>query len=313
VISYPLLCESLNKAWLWPSRAGNSAHQSFDSPDDFVIEFIGMPHRDAEAWRIDPTVIGQKHDISRSPEPTVAISLGKGRDTSGLSDSKLCLSFVDGLCAGRTGLIVTKQRTTVGRGEDCDIILDGETVSRLHCEIVRWGAVYVLIDGSRNGSFVNGERVSQAQLRDGDQIRVGQNILLVHFSSASKTSLITTKSTTPHRLPPAIELKPHIVVKGLEEGVTQPFGDDRITVGRRSDNHLVLESDNISRHHFSIERRNGEYFVCDLGSANGTFLNDERINSTRLRDGDRLRIGNFIITVSLPDEDCVLNFKQNTR
>jgi pSer/pThr/pTyr-binding forkhead associated (FHA) protein len=282
-------------------------------PDDFVIEFIELPCLDAAFLRIDLTVIGQEHDFSRPQEQTVAVSLGKGRDTSGLSDSKLCLSFIDGLCAGRTGLILTKQRTTVGRGEECDIILDGETVSRLHCEIVRWGTIYVLIDGSRNGSFVNGERLSQAQLRDGDQIRIGQNILLVHFSTGSNTSLITTKSTTPHRLPPAIELKPHIVVKGLEEGVTQPFGEDRITVGRRSDNHLVLEDDNISRQHFSVERRDGEYFVCDLGSANGTFLNDERVDSTRLHDGDRLRVGNFILTVSLPDEDCVLTFKKNTR
>ncbi|MCI0663301.1 MAG: FHA domain-containing protein [Acidobacteria bacterium] len=261
----------------------------------------------------EPAVIGPEQDITRPQESTVAISLAKGRDTNSVPDINLCLSFVDGLCAGRTGLIVTKPRTTIGRGEECDIILDGETVSRLHCEIILWGSVYVLKDSSRNGTFINGERVTQTQLRDGDQIRIGQNYMLVHFSSINKTSTITTKSTTPHRISPAIELKPSIVVKGLEEGVTQPFIEDRITIGRRSDNHLVLDDDNISRQHISIERREGHYFVSDLGSANGTFLNDQRIDSTQLKEGDRLRIGGYILIVSLLDQDCVLNFKMITR
>ncbi len=260
-----------------------------------------------------PAVIGQEHDFTRPQESTVAISLGKGRATDSLPDNKLCLSFLSGQCAGRTGLMLTKPRTVLGRGEECDIVLEGETVSRQHCEIIVWGTTYVLQDSSRNGTYVNGERVSQAQLRDGDQVRVGQNTLLVHLTSTVNTSMISSKPTLPHKIPPAIELKPHIVVKGLEEGVTQPFGEDRITIGRRSDSHIALDADNISRQHIAIERRGEQYFVCDLGSANGTYLNDQRIDSGQLNDGDHLRIGNFIMTVSLPDKDCVLNFKKTKR
>jgi pSer/pThr/pTyr-binding forkhead associated (FHA) protein len=258
-------------------------------------------------------VIGQEHDFTRPQEPTVAISLGQGRATNSFPDSKLCLSFIDGLCAGRTGLMLTKERTTLGRGEECDIILDGETVSRQHCVIVRCGAIFLLEDSSRNGSYLNGERVSRAQLRDGDQIRIGQNALLVHLSTGADTGVMTSKPTTPHPLAPPIELKPHIVVKGLEEGVTQPFSEDRITIGRRSDNHLVLEDDNISRQHLSLERREGQYFVGDLGSANGVYLNDQRIECAQLSEGDRLRIGNFTATVNLLEQDCILNFKKHPR
>ncbi len=223
------------------------------------------------------------------------------------------MSFVGGLCAGRTGLFLTKPVSTVGRGDECDIILDGDTVSRRHCEIMRLGATYILLDGSRNGTYINGERVQQARLQDGDQIRVGQNVLLIHLSSGIGTSVITSKATAPHRLPPAIELKPQIVVKGLEEGVTQPFSDDRITIGRRADNHVALEADNVSRQHCSVERRDGRYFICDLGSANGIFLNDHRADLAELNDGDRLRIGNYTIMVSLVDQDCILNFKKITK
>ena len=258
-------------------------------------------------------MIGQKHDFIRPQESTVAVSLDKGRATDSIPDSKLCLSFLSGQCAGRTGLMLTKQRTTLGRGDDCDVVLDGETVSREHCEIISWGTIFVLQDSSRNGTFVNGERVGQLQLRDGDEIRIGQNILLVHLTSCINTSMISRRETTPHRISPAIELEPHIVVKGLEEGVTQPFSEERITIGRRSDNHIILDADNISRQHAAIERREEFYFVYDLGSANGTHLNGKRVESAQLNDGDRVRIGNFILTVNLLDQDCILNFKKTNR
>lgn len=206
--------------------------------------------------------------------------------------------------------MATKERTTIGRGDECDIVLDGDTVSRIHCEIVCRGLVFILQDMSRNGTYVNGERTFQAKLNDGDQIRIGQNVLHVHLSYGVSTGLLSSKATTPHKIAPVIELKPHIVIKGLEEGVTQPFGEARITIGRRSDNNVVLEADNISRQHAAIERKDGRYFVSDMGSANGTFLNDARTDRSELSDGDRIRIGNFTVTVNLVEQDCILNFKK---
>lgn len=259
-------------------------------------------------------MIGQEYEVTRPMEPSIALSIGKGRATANSPPSKLSLSFVGGLCAGRTSLFLTRQRTSIGRGEDCDVVLDGHTVSRLHCEIIQLGQVYVLQDFSRNGTFSNGQRVQKIQLQDGDQIRIGQNILLVHLSSSVGTGVLSGRQTTPHRLPPVIALNPHIVVKGLEDGVTQPFSEDRITIGRRTDNQVILDGDNISRNHVAIERRQGKYFVCDLGSANGTYLNEERIDdSVELTEGDRLRIGNYTLAVSFHEQDCVLNFKKPTK
>jgi len=257
-------------------------------------------------------VIGQEHDFTRSHESAVAVSIGKGRATSGITASKLCVSFVGGLCAGRAGLLLDQPTTTIGRDDDCEIVLDGNTVSRRHCEIARQGATYILRDSSRNGTFINGERVRQAQLRDGDQIRVGGNVLLVNLSSGIATSVLSGKLTTPHRPLSIIELKPQIVVKGLEESVTQPFSEDCVTIGRRADNHVAIDRDNVSRRHFSIERSDGLYFIRDLGSANGTYLNERRTDIAQLADGDRLRMGGYLITVSLVEQDCILNFKKIT-
>jgi pSer/pThr/pTyr-binding forkhead associated (FHA) protein len=258
-------------------------------------------------------VIGQEQDFIRSHESAVAISISKGRATSSIPASRLCVSFVGGVCEGRTGLFLTGPTTTIGRDDECEIVLDGTTVSRRHCVISRHGATYILRDSSRNGTFVNGERVRQSQLHDGDQIRIGANVLLVHITTEIATSALSGKLTNPIRLSPAVELKPQIVVKGLEEGVTQPFSDDCVTLGRRADNQIVIDEDNVSRRHVSVERRDGQYFIRDLGSANGTYLNERRTDIAQLGDGDRLRIGPYLIAVSLIEQDCVLNFKKITR
>lgn len=236
------------------------------------------------------------------------MSLGKGRNTISSPASQLGISFAGGLCAGRTGLVISKKSTTIGRGEDCDIVLEGETVSRRHCTITQWGAVYVLQDSSRNGTYVNGERITEVTLCDNDQVRVGQNMLVVNIIPANSTRALKSQETTPLGSGFVIELKPHIVVKGLEAGVTQPFGEERITIGRRPGNHLVLDADNVSREHVAVERRDGEYYIVDLGSANGTYLNDERVEIAPLQHGDRVRIGPYVLQVSMREHDCILSF-----
>ena len=225
--------------------------------------------------------------------------------------SKLFISFVGGLCAGRDTIELDQPELVIGRGDDCEIKLEGDTVSRYHCKIKRIGNAFLLEDCSRNGTYVNGERIASIQLRDQDQVRVGQNILLVELTSSQGTSALSSKNTTPNLLPYLLELKPHIVIKGLEVGVTQPFGETRVTIGRRADNHLVLDEDNISRQHLCIERRDDEqYYAVDMGSSNGTYLNDQRIQTAPLKDGDILRFGDYSLTVRLRGQDCILSFKK---
>ncbi|MBI1766725.1 MAG: FHA domain-containing protein [Acidobacteria bacterium] len=68
-----------------------------------------------------------------------------------------------------------------------------------------------------------------------------------------------------------------------------------IGIGRELDNHLVLQDDaRVSRRHAQIRQRDGEGYVFDLGSGNGTYVNDRRIPAqleVPLKDGDVLRIG----------------------
>jgi Protein of unknown function (DUF3662)/FHA domain len=67
---------------------------------------------------------------------------------------------------------------TIGRQAECDVVLDDSNVSRRHAEVRRQGEDYVLVDlGSTNGSKVNGTRIKQQALTDGDEITLGKTLL----------------------------------------------------------------------------------------------------------------------------------------
>ena len=64
-------------------------------------------------------------------------------------------------------------------------------------------------------------------------------------------------------------------------------------IGRSQGSDLVLPSTSVSRRHAAIEWRDGRYFVHDLLSQNGTYVNGRRVTCRPLRDGDLVRIGEF--------------------
>ncbi|MFW6067752.1 MAG: GGDEF domain-containing protein [Myxococcota bacterium] len=69
-----------------------------------------------------------------------------------------------------------------------------------------------------------------------------------------------------------------------------------VLLGRGAENTLVLEGDSISRRHARIERRSNGYYVLDLQSTNGTYVNDELIDQEcQLRRGDQIKIGDTIL------------------
>jgi pSer/pThr/pTyr-binding forkhead associated (FHA) protein len=74
-----------------------------------------------------------------------------------------------------------RERFSIGRAEEADVSLDDREVSRAHAELERVGGEWALADDglSRNGSFVNGERVAgRRRLRDGDALRFGDTTVL---------------------------------------------------------------------------------------------------------------------------------------
>jgi len=80
-------------------------------------------------------------------------------------------------------------------------------------------------------------------------------------------------------------------------GRRYPLEGPVVTIGRGRDNDIVLASDCVSRRHLRLERRPNGLYAIDLGSTNGTHVNDSvrPVDEHRLERGDQLKIGDLIL------------------
>ena len=75
----------------------------------------------------------------------------------------------------------------------------------------------------------------------------------------------------------------------------------KITIGRDSDNDIVVDNKLASRHHAVIQKIKNAYFLKDENSTNGTFVNSIRIPKdkyVRLNIGDQIQVGNSVFVIS---------------
>jgi hypothetical protein len=77
---------------------------------------------------------------------------------------------------------------------------------------------------------------------------------------------------------------------------------DSIVIGRAVENDVVITSKRVSREHVRVRRDGWRVILEDMGSTNGTFLNDERVLSpVALHDEDRIKVGDVVLTFHDPD------------
>ncbi|MBT9584998.1 FHA domain-containing protein [bacterium] len=155
-------------------------------------------------------------------------------------------------------------RFQMGRHKDCQVPLEGDLVSRNHCQgEVRNGQLWVQ-DTSSNGTFVNGEQIPAGQwveVRRGSELGFGQS---VH----------------------TFRLGDDLTQSGQMQGPNGqtfdwPEGQQTVKVGRAKDSHLQPEDHLVSGNHALLRRTEGKLMVLDTQSRNGTFVNGERLESMR--------------------------------
>lgn len=110
-------------------------------------------------------------------------------------------------------------------------------------------------------------------------------------------------------LPPASAKRPVLVVlQGQSIGLTAQLEKEQFVIGRGSAADLVLRDDIASRAHAEIMRMDvegdcSEYYVSDLDSTNGTYLNGAKVTSQQLlQDGDKIKVGNHMMKFAMLDE-----------
>lgn len=75
-----------------------------------------------------------------------------------------------------------------------------------------------------------------------------------------------------------------------------PLESTMLTIGRGLSNDIILEDTRVSRHHAQLRYRSRRFWVADVGSTNGTFVNGEAIEERSLNDGDVISLGGLEVT-----------------
>ena len=84
-----------------------------------------------------------------------------------------------------------------------------------------------------------------------------------------------------------------VVRGGDEEGDHFVITSQVTTLGRHPESDIVLDDITVSRRHSEMRLIDGRYVVSDVGSLNGTYVNQQRIDTAVLAQGDELQVGKF--------------------
>lgn len=192
--------------------------------------------------------------------------------------------------------------THLGRAEDNELVLADIGVSRRHARVTFDGSTVLVEDmGSGNGTYFRGQRLDRQVLQDGDQIYIDPFTLVFRITRRAAPARPQTSDPTPRLsppppvtttpAPPAIAPAQLITLAGHRLNPTYNLRDGTLTLGRSEGRDITLYDPSTSRLQTSITWRDGAWWAVDEKSANGTWVNGDRINEHRLVHGDIVRLG----------------------
>jgi ABC-type multidrug transport system ATPase subunit/pSer/pThr/pTyr-binding forkhead associated (FHA) protein len=167
----------------------------------------------------------------------------------------------------------------IGRDPAAGFVVDHPLVSRRHVELRAGPSGWVLRDlGSRNGTFVAGQRIGELGLG---------GVVTVHLGDA-ETGAVVTITADGTIAPPG----------PAPSQIFRP-ADAALRIGRDEDNDVVVADLLASRHHAEIRTDDeGRWAITDLGSHNGTYVNGRAVHHAPLTDLDVIGIGQQMFRVA---------------
>lgn len=189
---------------------------------------------------------------------------------------------------------------TIGKGAINDIVIDENGVSGFHADLKVEGNVVTITDvNTKTGTQLNGELLSgPTNLRAGDVIMIqGVELEVVEDDASSHAKTLVLSG---HALDVTSTGWQLIADSGPEKGQHIPIRT-RIEIGRALDCDISILEPALSRKHAEVEPEDSDLILRDLGSANGTHVNGEKVDgSVKLRDGDVLQFHKIRFIVRAP-------------
>lgn len=202
--------------------------------------------------------------------------------------------------------------TRVGGAPTSELLLMAPGIASEHCQIRRdQGSISLQVSDPANTVALNGRQVTgETAIKPGDLIlfgRVGARVV------AMERAVSPPPVTRPAALSEADDGRTRVrqaLPKFILRGVSgSTFGKNfalagTMTVGRQSDCDICIPSDEVSRHHAKLQVLPDSIAVEDIGSANGTFINDKRIHTGILKPGEELRLDTMRFLLVAPHLDA---------
>lgn len=203
-----------------------------------------------------------------------------------------------------------KGELTIGRNPGNDILIDNVGVSRRHA-VIRWSGDRAIVEdlGSANGTFVNGEKITSHELRDGDEIVVLKHKLVYRLpkeaavpkveapvDAGQKTMYIDAAAIAqaagkaPMRPEAATpKLRPRLILPDLKKLALE---DEEITLGTGADCKIQLSGMFVAKLHAKIiPEGEGQFRIVHVAGLAGTRINGTKISEHILKHGDEIEIG----------------------
>jgi pSer/pThr/pTyr-binding forkhead associated (FHA) protein len=201
----------------------------------------------------------------------------------------------------------------VGTAADCSIVLNVAGVAAHHCEIETHGGQSTVraLDGTAP-TVLNGRQITQDMpLKPGDLLlfgRVGCRVSSDRPAVATKPPpSAPVKKTADEAARTRVRMT---LPKFMLRGVSGPtFGKTfaltgTMVIGRQHDSDIPVPAEEISRHHVKLQVSTDGVLVEDMGSANGTFINDKRVQAGLLKPGEELRLDTVRFMLLAPGMDA---------
>lgn len=171
-----------------------------------------------------------------------------------------------------------------GRSDDNEVVLPDMGVSRRHVRLrVEKDRVHAEDLGSGNGTYFRGTRIQQVELNDGAQLYIDPFTLSFRFLG---------DAVAPRRSSRGVARPARLVTRsGIKLDPSYPLKPEGTSLGRSNLRDIILHDAASSRLQAEILVKEDSWWIKDESSANGTWLNGERVTLNRLRTGDRIQIG----------------------
>jgi pSer/pThr/pTyr-binding forkhead associated (FHA) protein len=187
---------------------------------------------------------------------------------------------------GRLNAVV-RESARVGATPDNDVVVRVDGVSRTHAALTQQPDGYYIEDkGSKNGTWLNGERITRARLRHLDVVTLGRFAEVV---------FLERDADVPEPPPPPLEESLRAQLEWLDgpaRGAMLDLPRGEIIIGRAESCGIVVESDSVSRAHVRLTVSDEGVTVEDLGTVNGTSVDDEPLTGAMsLASGAEVSVG----------------------